>query len=157
MSSLLPGLKAMLNYHPLFVHFPIAFWVGAVLFEAFGVIRGREESRKIAAVLLYLGTICALAAVGSGWLAEESVPETGPAHDVKELHETFMLISTSLAAGLSMIAFFTRRNPAARFRKILLPGLVALGILLGLGADRGAQLVYQYGTSVHWPNAQQQK
>ena len=157
MSSLLPGLKAMLNYHPLFVHFPIAFWVGAIVYEAIGVIRGREDFRKVAAILLYLGTLCALAAVGTCWLAEESVPETGPARNALEFHETFMLISTSLALGLSMIASFTRRNPAAKFRKILLPGLVALGILTGLGADRGAQLVYQYGTAVHWPNAQQQK
>ena len=38
----------------------------------------------------------------------------------------------------------------------LLLGLVVLGILLTIGADRGAQLVYQYGSAVNWSTAQQQ-
>ena len=39
MLAILPGLKGMLNYHPLFVHFPIAFWLGALLFEILAVAR----------------------------------------------------------------------------------------------------------------------
>ena len=33
MDAVFPGLKGMLNYHPLFVHFPIALWTAALLFE----------------------------------------------------------------------------------------------------------------------------
>ena len=80
METILPGVRGMLNWHPLFVHFPIALWTGALLFEAIAVLRASEEWHKTAARLLYLGTLCGLAAAGTGLLAEESVPEAGPAH-----------------------------------------------------------------------------
>jgi len=52
---LLPGLKGVLNPHPLFVHFPISFWLGALLFEALAVWRSSDELHRTAARLLYLG------------------------------------------------------------------------------------------------------
>jgi uncharacterized membrane protein len=157
--AILPGLKAMLNYHPVFVHFPIALWLGALLFEALAAARSsaargtsKEELHRTAVLLLYLGTLSAFFAVGTGLLAEDSVPQSSPAHDVMELHQTLTLIATSLA-GLCMAAFFLRENFTSRRRKIFLFGLVALAALMAVGADRGAQLVYQYGTGVNWPAA----
>ena len=40
--EILPGLRGMLNWHPLFVHFPIALWTGALLFEALAVARSSD-------------------------------------------------------------------------------------------------------------------
>ena len=157
MEAILPGLKGMLNYHPLFVHFPIAFWLGALLFEALAVMRSSDELHRMAARLLYLGTLTAFAAAGTGLLAEESVPEAGPAHDVMELHQKLMLATTSVAVGLCMFAFFMRRRFTAGLRKLFLLGLVVLAGLLAVGSDRGAQLVYQYGVAVNWPKAQPQR
>ena len=162
MKAILPGLNGMLNVHPIFVHFPIVFWLGALLFEALAVLRpapggaglgSSDELHRTAARLLYLGTLAGLLAVGTGLLAQEAVPEKGPAHEVVELHETLMLITTSLALGLCMVAFFLRNNFTPGRRKLLLLGLLAVAGLLTIGADRGAQLVYQYGTAVNWPAA----
>lgn len=153
MHALLPGLQGMLNHHPLFVHFPIALWLGALLFEALAALRSHEDLHDTAARLLYLGTLSAFFAVGTGWAAEGAVPPAGPAFDTKELHEKLMLGATSLAVGLCMLAFFTRRKFAPRLRKLFLAGLVLLACLLTLGADRGAMLVFQYATSVHLPAA----
>jgi len=147
----LPGIKGMLNYHPLFVHFPIAFWLAALMFEALAVWRSSDDLHRTAARLLYLGTLFAFFAAGTGLQAEESVPETGPAHEVMELHQMLMLITTSVAVGLSMLVFFRRHNFTATLRKLFLAGLIVLAILLTVGSDRGAQLVYQYATSVHLP------
>ncbi len=147
----LPGAKGMLNHHPMFVHFPIAFWLGALLFEALAVWRSSDEWHRTAARLLYLGTLCAFAAVGTGLLAEESVPETGPSRDVFEIHEKMMYVTTSAAVGLCMFAFFTRKKFTAGLRKLFFAGLIVLAVLLTVGSDRGAQLVYQYATSVHLP------
>jgi uncharacterized membrane protein len=170
MKGIFPGLDGMLNVHPVFVHFPIVFWLGALLFEALAVLRparsspetsefgsaglrSSDELHRTAARLLYLGTLTGLLAVGTGLLAQEAVPEKGPAHEVMELHETLMLITTSLALGLSMVAFFLRNNFTPRRHKLFLLGLLAVASLLAIGADRGAQLVYQYGTAVNWPAA----
>jgi hypothetical protein len=44
-----------------------------------------------------------------------------------------------------------------QLRKLMLLGLAVLAVLLTIGADRGAQLVYGYGTAVNWTTAQEQK
>jgi uncharacterized membrane protein len=146
-----PGLKAMLNYHPLFVHFPIALWLAALLYEILSMWRARDDWHRIAIRFLYLGTIGAAAAVASGWVAQSSVPESGAAHDVLEFHMTFMLIATSIALLLCIICFAKRGNFTAGLRRIFLVGLIVLAALTATGADRGAQLVYQYATSVNLP------
>jgi len=148
-----PGLHAMLNYHPIFVHFPIALWLAALLYEALSVWRSRDDWHRTAIRLLYLGTLGAVAAVVSGWVAQSSVTP-GRARDVLEIHETIMLISSSLALGLCILCYARRGNFAAGLRRIFLAGLVALAILTAVGADRGAQLVYQYASSVNLPSAE---
>jgi len=153
MNEILPGLKGMLNVHPLFVHFPIALWIGAMLVEALAVLRSSGDWHRTAARLLYLGTLFGLLAAATGLLAQNSVPDKGPAHDVMELHEKLMLVTTSAAVGLCMFAYFQRDRFAQGQRKLLLAGLLALTILLTIGADRGALLVFKYATSVHLPNA----
>jgi high-affinity Fe2+/Pb2+ permease len=73
------------------------------------------------------------------------------------IHEAIMLTTTSLAVALCIFAFLVRKNFATQLRKIMLLGLFILGVLLVIGTDRGAQLVYGYGTAVNWSTAQQQK
>jgi uncharacterized membrane protein len=153
---MLPGLKAALNFHPIFVHFPIVLWLAALLFELLAVTKASEEMQRTAARLLYLGTLGAIVTVLSGLAAQESVPP-GDAHRIVGIHETLMLISTSLAVGLCLVAFFARKNFTGQLRRVMLLGLIILGVLVTIGADRGAQLVYGYGSAVNWATAEQQK
>jgi|ERR1700733_3304175 uncharacterized membrane protein len=153
---MLPGLKAVLNIHPMLVHFPIALWLAALLFEAWAVIRTSEDWHRTAARLLYLGTFAGILTVLSGLAAEKSVP-AGQAMIVVGIHKTLMILTTSLALGLSLFALAFRKNFTAAYRKYLLVGLVAMAILMTVGGDRGAQLIYQYGAAVDWSTAQQQK
>lgn len=153
---MLPGLKAALNYHPMFVHFPIVLWLAALLFEFLAMWRSSDELQRTASRLLYLGTLAAIVTAMTGLAAENSVAP-GDAQRAVGIHETLMLTSTSLAVGLCMFAFFTRRNFDAKLRKVMLAGLLLLAVLLTIGADRGAQLVYGYGSAVNWATAQQQK
>jgi len=153
---MLPGLKAALNIHPMLVHFPLALWFAALLFEAWAVFRNSEDWHRTAARLLYLGTIAGIAAALTGLGAEKSVP-AGTAMIVVGIHKTLMLLTTSVAIGLCLFALIFRKNFTAAYRKYMLIGLVAMAILMTLGGDRGAQLVYQYGSAVDWSSAQQQK
>jgi uncharacterized membrane protein len=153
---MLPGLKAALNYHPMFVHFPIVLWLAALLFELLAVWRGSDEIQRTASRMLYLGTLAGLVTVLSGFEAGNSVPQ-GDAQRVMGIHETLMLLSTSLALALCLFAFVERKGFTPPMRKIMLLGLFLLGILVTIGGDRGAQLVYGYGSAVNWSTAQQQK
>ena len=152
---MLPGLKAALNYHPMFVHFPIVLWLASLLFEVCAVWRASDELQRMASRLLYLGTCAAVITVLSGLAAQNSVAP-GMAQRAVGIHETLMLTATSLAIALCGFAYFMRRDFPPHLRKVLLLGLVVLGVLLTLGADRGAQLVYEYGSAVNWSTAQQQ-
>ena len=153
---MLPGLKAALNYHPMFVHFPIVLWFAALLFELLAVWRTSDELQRTAWRLLYLGTLAAIITAMTGLAAANSVPP-GEAQRAVGIHETLMLTATSVAIGLCMFAFFMRKNFTAKLRQVMLLGLALLGVLLTIGADRGAQLVYGYGSAVKWTTAQQQK
>jgi uncharacterized membrane protein len=151
-----PGYGAALNHHPMFVHFPIVLWLVALLFELLGVWRGSEELQRTSSRMLYLGTLAAVVTIFTGFAAQKSIPP-GEAQRVVGIHETLMLLSTSLALALSIFAFLTRRASEPSRRRWLLLGLFVLGILMTIGADRGAELVYGYGAAVNWSTAQQQK
>jgi uncharacterized membrane protein len=153
---MLPGLRAALNYHPILVHFPIVLWLAALLFQLLAVVRASDEMQRTAARMLYLGTLAAVVTILSGWAAENSIPP-GEAQRALGVHETLMLVTSSLALALCLFAFFARKNFTAQLRKVMLAGLVILAALLTIGADRGAQLVYGYGAAVNWTTAQQQK
>jgi uncharacterized membrane protein len=156
MDSLLPGLKSALNYHPLFVHFPIALWLAALLFELLALGAKGEELHRTACWLLYLGTLAGVVTVLTGLAAEQSVPR-GPAHGVMEFHQEMMLATFFLAVALSGFAYFYQHRFTKKLRRLFLTGLVVLAVLLTLGADRGAEMVYQYGVSVNFSRALQQK
>jgi uncharacterized membrane protein len=106
--------------------------------------------------MLYLGTLAAVVTALTGLAAENSIPP-GVAQRVVGIHQALMLVSTSLGLALCIFAFWARQNFTAQLRKFMLLGLSILAVLVIFGADRGAQLVYEYGSAVNWSTAQQQK
>src|SRR5208282_3373443 len=106
MGALFPGLKALLNYHPLFVHFPIALWTAALLFEIAARVLKQDALHRTACVVLALGALAAVPAVFSGWSAQAAVPDSGPAYDVKELHENLMIMASILSGILATFGLF---------------------------------------------------
>ena len=67
------------------------------------------------------------------------------------IHETLMMITSSLALALCLFALIFRKDFNAGYRKLMLIGMCVLAILLVLGTDRGVQLVYGYGSAVNGP------
>jgi len=148
METLFPGLSAMENPHPVFVHFPLVLLPVSLLFLVLARLRKRPDFERVAVWLLWLGTLGALAAAGTGMLAEEEVQVPEAAHEVLELHEVLGKVAAGFALLLSLAAAFGRRWLGERLGAVLLVGLLLLTGLLAVGADRGALLVYQYGVSV---------
>ena len=149
METLFPGLRAMHNLHPLFVHFPIALLMTAFVVQAIVVLGRREPWQPFASGLLYLGALSALPTALTGLLAEAKAeklagftPAMGTALD---FHSTVMYIVTGLAVVLAAIALWKRARMGRGVAAILLVGLLVLVVLMGVGADRGGQLVYEYG------------
>jgi uncharacterized membrane protein len=142
--TILPGVQHLQNIHPLVVHFPIAFLVGAALFYYLSSIFRNQTFATAAFLFLILGTLAAGAAVGTGLYAEEGVMVSRSVREnLLEPHETFMLVTLGLSIVLSIWALIARSFPKKGRWIFLLLFLVLLGIMT-VGADYGARMVYDY-------------
>jgi len=63
----------MPNVHPLFVHYPIAFLIGAFVCEVIGQIFDNDYFKKTANLALLVGTIALGLAALTGWLGHKTV------------------------------------------------------------------------------------
>jgi uncharacterized membrane protein len=135
--------------HALFVHLPIALFMTAFVVQAIVVPGRREPVQPPASGLLYPGTVSALPTALTGLLAEAKVEKlagfTPAMGTALEFHSTVMYIVTGLAVVLAAIALWKRARMGRGVAVILLVGLLVLVVLMGGGADRDGQLVYEYG------------
>jgi len=142
--ALLPGVQHLQNIHPLVVHFPIGFLVGAALFYFLSLIFRNQTLATTAFLLLILGTLSAGAAVATGLYGEEGVMVSRSVREhLLEAHEKIMLVTLGLSIVLSAWAFVMRPFPKKGRLLFLLLFLVLLGIMT-VGADYGARMVYDY-------------
>lgn len=147
---LLGGLETLgTNVHPVLLHFPIAFLVGYLITELYGLVFGKPGSRQLASGLLYLGAFAAVVTVVSGLLAAEQVPHGAEVHEIMEWHQragiTVATLSSLLAIwrGIGGIP-----SSVMAISLSLMVSLVISGVLF-LGADMGGEMVYKHGVGVH--------
>jgi len=144
LGNILPGVQHLQNIHPLVVHFPIAFLVGAALFYFLSWIFRNQTFATTAFLLLILGTLAAGAAVGTGLYGEEGVMVSRSVRaNLLEMHERLMLTTLGVSIGLAIWAVIGRPFPKKKRLLFLLMLLVLLGIMT-VGADYGARMVYDY-------------
>lgn len=146
--NLLPGLSSASSVHPMFVHFPIALWTTALLFQVLGCFTARGRALEMARWLLYLGTLSAVVAVITGYREADRLGHDSPGHEFVHVHRNYMLATTLVAVVLCVAAFAFHRKAVKRGPLALAVGMIVLGVLLTLGADRGAALVFRYGMGV---------
>ncbi len=145
MDELLPGLGAAPNMHPMWVHFPIALWLGAMLAWTIAILRKNEDAWRFGRWLLHAGTVGGLFAVGSGLLATADSGHEAPGHGLVHVHRNFMFATLALGVVTSLAAHLKRGSEARGVRVGLAAMLAVTCGVLTIGADRGAELVYRYG------------
>jgi uncharacterized membrane protein len=150
-AMIMPGIDGMDNIHPLFVHFPIAFFVAFFLVDFFGTISKKTQWRYVASWLLYLGTVAALFTVIAGLFAADSVEHGEDVHELMERHEHIGIAVLSLSLFLSAwrLKHWGTHSIPGNTVFLVLAGFLCF--LLSLGADLGGLMVYQYGVSVKMP------
>jgi uncharacterized membrane protein len=144
LESLLPGVRSLQNPHPLVVHFPIAFLLGAAFLYWLSIAVRREGVARSGFACLLLGAVSALAATGTGLYAEEGVMVARSVREaLLEPHERWMLAATGLSVVLALWAAWRRPMPQ-RGKTAFLILLIALAAVLAKGADFGGRMVYEY-------------
>ncbi len=141
---ILPGFSSAQNIHPMLVHFPVALLPLALVTVLLARWKKNDFLHKMARTLVYIGTVGALVAVATGYLATASMGHDVPGHDLVHVHRNWMIVTTILSVALSGLLLITGRSSDT----ITLPGVIGLAlvvIVLTLGADRGANLVFEFG------------
>ena len=142
-------MNAFLPNHPAFVHFPIALLSVAFLCEVLALGGRRPALSEWARIALYLGTLGALAAAGTGLWGEpltEGKPDS--IERLSELHKNLALIVTGLAVVMSVWRMIMPKNPGAAARGILVLGLAIIAALTLYSGHLGGQMVYDHGVGV---------
>jgi uncharacterized membrane protein len=144
LETLLPGVQHLQNIHPLVVHFPIAFLVGAALFYGLAWLLKSDRLTFTGLIVLVLGTLSAAAAVGTGLYGEEGVMVSRSVREhLLDPHKKFMLATLGLSIILTAWAVASRPFPK-KGRAIFLILFLILVAIISIGADYGARMVYDY-------------
>ena len=147
-TALMPGLAALPNPHPLFVHFPIALLSVFFVLDWAGALASRPAWRHVASWFLYLGTLFAAVTVAAGLMAAASVAHGDNVHEIMERHEHLGISVLSLSALLSVWRLLARGSLVGFANRLYLSLGAVLGGLLVFTADLGGLMVYRYGVAV---------
>ena len=147
LDRILPGASQLQNYHPLLVHFPIAFIYGASLMYFLAWLTQSEKLQWTSLWMLLLGALGAAAALISGFYAAPGLMISESVRNQLLTHHKHVMVATSLlTAALTLWALASRPMPT-RFRYLFLAALLALVLLLTVGADLGGEMVYAYNAA----------
>ncbi|WP_031433156.1 DUF2231 domain-containing protein [Methylomarinum vadi] len=152
-ATIMPGISAMANIHPLVVHFPIALFSFFVLIDLAGSLFGKQSWRQAASWFLYLGTIMAAATVAAGLAAAASVPHGDNVHAIMERHKHLGISILILSSVLSLWRLLSRGVIKGGANVLYLIIAVILGLLVVFTADLGGLMVYKYGVAVEAVNS----
>jgi uncharacterized membrane protein len=144
LERILPGASQLQNYHPLLVHFPIAFIYGASLLYFLAWISARERLQWTALWMLTLGALSAGAALLSGFYAAPGLMVSQSVRDELLSHHKHLMVAASVVTGVLTVWALATRPMPSRFRYVFLVGLLAVMLLIASGADLGGEMVYGY-------------
>ena len=149
-----PGAQHLQNIHPLVIHFPIAFLMGAALLYVAAWLLKSERFAHSAFAMLVLGALSLAVAVATGLYAEQGVMLALSVRDqLLRPHKTYMLAILGLCTMLTIWAMVARPFPKKGRWLFLFLCLVMIGVMT-VGADFGGRMVYDYnagGRACHQP------
>jgi uncharacterized membrane protein len=144
LERILPGASQLQNYHPLLVHFPIAFIYGAALLYFLAWINASESLKWTALWMLALGAVSAGFALTSGFYAAPGLMVSQSVRtELLRHHKHLMVAMSAITGALTIWAIATRPMPT-RGRYVFLAGLILVMGLIAAGADLGGEMVFTY-------------
>ncbi len=152
--TLLPGLSGIQNIHPMFVHFPITFFFGALAMELVAIFV-HERFHFVATWMLYLAVLSAVLTVTTGFLAMDQIATASggheaPGHEFIHIHRNWMVSVLTIGILLSIYLFWiNKKKKWISQRWGLLLGLLLISVVLALGVDSGHRLVFEFGKGVN--------
>jgi len=143
-------------WHPLTVHFPVAFLTLATIFLIAGYWLRKANPTYTGQILLIAGTIGAWIAVYTGGLADGIVSRQICDPTVLKSHENGAFTVAWLFSGASALVIGDYFGLLRQFRNWLRIGIIVLAVIgsgfLAYTGHLGATLVYQQAAGVYTPS-----
>ncbi len=136
-----------MNLHPLLVHFPIALFSLAFVFEIIEIFK-KESFKNSSFLVLIFAILCAILAVQTGNIDAQNLSLNGKAKEILEWHQSSANFSLFLLALVFMVKFYIvlKRGKSARILVLVLFALYLLGLIfIYRTAYLGTKLVFEYG------------
>ncbi len=134
-----------MTIHPMLVHFPIALWVSAFLFEAGHLILKKDSLHRTAIQIFWMAVCLTPLVVWTGLLEEQKYHLN---HPVLTQHKTyaFCLLWGSLASA--PILLWLSRKSVKIFKIVFLACTLVATIGVILTGYYGGKLVFEYAIGV---------
>jgi uncharacterized membrane protein len=136
------------NIHPVFTHFPIAFFTLGLLFDLLAVSIRSSRLEQVGWWLQLSGSVGLAGTIISGLIAESTILIPGQATSTFESHEQIAFVVAALAALLLLWRISSRMLLPSRMKPLYLSALTFMVIIMWVGAWYGGELVYSFGTGV---------
>ena len=134
------------HFHPALVHFPVALLTVGAIFEAFSVLRGKEQRSIIGRALLIFGFLGAGAAVLSGLSHFDAAAYRDRTLEVALIHRVLGLTTLALATLTGLLGGFWK-TPGPQGGRLwiyrILYATTAGGV--GLTGHYGGWVVFGWG------------
>ena len=144
-------IEVIPNWHPLFVHFPIALLsMAALFFLMLKIIDNhpiKEQVKVFAFWNLWLGTGFAIIAAIAGWFAYNSVAHDTPSHEAMTEHRNWALVTLTVFILISLWSkkyYMQAKEVGIAFVTAMLIGFS----LLASTGWHGSEAVYRFGLGV---------
>lgn len=128
-------------WHPILVHFPIAFILAGALAASLWSLRASALWRQIALFLFTLGVAGGLGAYFTGEAMEEQAEGTPIVEELVELHESAalytLIVAGAVLLGLAVVSVWQARQDPSERR----PDPLSVRLVLALLALAAAALV----------------
>ncbi|TDT37803.1 putative membrane protein [Halospina denitrificans] len=138
------------NWHPIWVHFPVALLTIATVFFLAGLVLPDRAGERVTAAArwnLAAGALLLIPTLVTGYLAYNSVAHDAAGHQAMERHMTAAWVVAVLFAVAVLLAWLDRfraRGAGVVLTIVLLIGTGAVGVTGYLGAEN----VYRHGLGV---------
>ena len=137
----------LVTLHPMVVHLPIGLLMAAIAFELWYLLQKNTAFRFASRATFVLGCLGAIAALGSGILADHELGHEYAAHNLAHTHRNVMIASTAIWL-LSLFVISKFQALLERFRFLHLSLYLITAALFFLGAHIGGELVYDHAVGI---------
>ena len=132
-------------FHPILVHFPIALFFTACLFQLLNIFTCKDSFHHTAIQVYVLGSMMAILAVISGWVEAN---ELHLKHPILNSHRFFAFFTLGVALTGLVVLGLSKRYFPKYFRQIFTVLVLMVAILSLATGYYGGRMVYEYAVGV---------